>query len=83
MDAEDTKFLSRKFILTVLVMGMAGALPIAYRHIGVSDMVTMTVLCLLGAVGAAYGFMNIKDAKTELERAALGVSGGASDKTSK
>ena len=65
MESEDTRFLSRKFILTVVVLLMVGGLPMIYKNNGVSETVTMTVLCLLGAVGAAYGFMNVKDAKNE------------------
>lgn len=69
MDAEDTRFLSRKFILTAVVLLMVGGLPMIYKSNGVSETVTMTVLILLGSVGAAYGFMNVKDAKIEMEKA--------------
>lgn len=66
--SEDTRFLSRKFILTVVVLLMVGILPMIYKNNGVSEAVTMVVLGLLGAVGAAYGFVNVKDAKVEMEK---------------
>lgn len=73
--AEDTRFISRKFILTVVVLIMVGALPMIYKSNGVSETVTMTVLILLASVGAAYGFMNVKDAKVEAEKALADFTG--------
>jgi hypothetical protein len=77
--SEDTRFLSRKFILTVVVLLMVGILPMIYKSNGVSETVTLTVLCLLGAVGAAYGFMNVRDAKVEVEKAVAKVMGEKSE----
>lgn len=71
VQSEDTRFLSRKFILTVLVILMVGGLPMVYKANGVSETVTMTVLLLLASVGAAYGFMNVKDARVEIEKMAM------------
>lgn len=83
--AEDTRFLSRKFILTVLVLFLTGALPMIYKANGVSDTITLSVLITLASIGAAYGFINVKDAKNELEakvKTALGEKIGA-DQASK
>lgn len=76
---EDSKFLSRKFILTVLVILMVGILPLLFIKAGVSDAICMTVLILLGAVGVSYGFMNLKEAKNELQAQAKDLLGVASD----
>lgn len=83
MDSEDSKFLSRKFILTLVVLLMVGGLPMIYKANEVSETVTMTVLILLGSVGAAYGFMNVKDAKNEIERKAKELVGGTETDTPK
>lgn len=64
---EDSKFLSRKFILTIIVIILVGVLPIVYKTNGVGDSICMTVLGLLGAVGVAYGFINLKEAKAQVE----------------
>lgn len=76
---EDTRFLSRKFILTVAVLLMVGILPMVYKSNGVSETVTMTVLALLGAVGVAYGFVNVKDAKIEAEKTLAKVLGAKAE----
>lgn len=57
------KFMSRKFILTIGVVSLAGYMPKVYKEVGVSDTVTLAVLALLGGVGMAYGFINVKDAQ--------------------
>ena len=82
MENEDTKFLSRKFILTGIVLLMVGGLPLIYKANGVSETVTMTVLCLLGAVGAAYGFMNVKEAQNEIKSKIIALTGTTDDSTS-
>lgn len=73
---EDSKFLSRKFILTLIVIVLAGALPYVYKAAAVSDTITIAVLVLLAAVGTAYGFVNLKDAKIDLEKQAKEIVGG-------
>jgi hypothetical protein len=67
-------YLSRKFILTILVLGMVGIGPITYKENGVSDTVTLTVLVILASVGVAYGFINIKDAKSQLQENAKDIA---------
>lgn len=62
------KFLSRKFIVTLLVVGMGGALPIAYQKAGIGEGVILAVLTLLTGVGIAYGVINTKDAALDKKR---------------
>jgi len=74
------KFISRKFIMTVVVVLLVSVLPITYKTNEVGDTITMTVLAILAAVGAAYGFINVKDAKLEIQKKAKElVSGGSED----
>lgn len=62
------KYLSRKFFLTLIVLGLVAFLPSFYKQNAVSDTIAMAVLVILASVGAAYGFINIKDAKLGLEK---------------
>lgn len=57
-----SKFLSRKFIVTLLVVGLGAGLPLAYQKAGVGEGVILAVLALLTGVGIAYGVINTKDA---------------------
>ncbi len=59
------KFLSRKFILTVLVVLLSVMAPFVYKKVEVTDQVTLMVLAILGGVGVAYGFINLKASKEE------------------
>lgn len=61
----ESKFLSRKFIVTIAVMILSVAAPILYQNLGVSETVTLTVLAMIGGVGTAYGVINYKDAKLD------------------
>ena len=56
-------FVSRKWIVTVAVLGMAYQLPLAFKKAEVNDMVTMMVLGIIVAAGVAYGVLNVKDSK--------------------
>ena len=61
-----SKYLSRKFLLTIMVLILAYCAPIAYKSAGVSDTVALAVLAIMGGVGAAYGFIQGKlDAKKD------------------
>lgn len=62
------KYFSRKFILSLLVIFGAAALPVWFKNNGVDDTVTMLVIALFTGVGVAYGFVNIKDASIEKKR---------------
>lgn len=72
---DDSKFLSRKFILTVIVLMLVAIAPICYKQNGVSDTIVLTVLLIFAAVGTAYGFINLKDAKQALQAGVTGDSG--------
>lgn len=61
-----SKYFSRKYTLTLLVLALTGGAPIVYKNVGVSDTVTLTVLLIFASVGAAYGFINVKSAKAGL-----------------
>lgn len=62
------KYLSRKFLLTVLVIFCSVYFPKIYKEAGVSDSIALAVLALLGGVGVAYGFVNVKDASLEKKK---------------
>ena len=57
------KFLSRKFIISILIVVISFICPIVYQAMHVSDQVTMLVLGIIGGVGVAYGVINVKDAQ--------------------
>lgn len=54
---------SRKWMVTVAVLGMAYKLPLAFKAADVSEGVTMMVLGIIVAAGTAYGILNVKDSK--------------------
>ena len=56
------KFLSRKFIVTLLVLGSASLVPYKMHEAGMSDTLILAVLGLYTGVGIAYGVINTKDA---------------------
>lgn len=56
-----SRFLSRKFLVTILVSMLTAILPIAYQKTGVSETIMLAVLAIIGGVGVAYGVVNIKD----------------------
>lgn len=56
-------FMSRKWLVTVAVLGMAYQLPLAFKKAEVNDMVTMMVLGIIVAAGVGYGVLNVKDSK--------------------
>jgi len=58
-----SKYLSRKFVVTIMIMIAGPAVPYAYKHMGVSDTVTLAVLALIGGIGAAYGIVNVAQDK--------------------
>lgn len=60
-----SKYLSRKFIVTLLIMILAPLIPYIYKVNGVSDSISMAVLALIGGVGAAYGVLNVAQDKVE------------------
>lgn len=61
------KYLSRKFLLTLLVVILSSVLPVVYKDKGVSDNVLLVVLALFGGIGAAYHFVNLKEAQVKPE----------------
>lgn len=60
-----SKFFSRKFIVTLLVITLGPVLPIAYKHLEISETVMLAVLALVSGVGIAYGVINTKDKSKE------------------
>ena len=58
----NSKYFSRKFLVTIMVMLGAVVSPFLYSKAGVTDTVTLAVLAILGGVGVAYGVVNVKDA---------------------
>lgn len=59
------KIISRKFIVTLLVMLVTVIVPIIYKKSEISDSIIMTVLAIVGGIGVAYGVVNVFDRKIE------------------
>ena len=76
-----SKYFSRKYTLTLLVLALTGGAPIVYKNVGVSDTVTLTVLLIFASVGAAYGFINVKSAKAGLAATAEAQTGAVTTAT--
>ncbi len=54
------KYGSRKFLLSILQLGLLGGVPILYRHLGISD--DLCKMVLLGIFGGhLYHFSNLFD----------------------
>lgn len=60
------KFLSRKFVVTILVMLLGVFVPVIYQKSGVSESLMLAVIALLSGVGVAYGVVNLKESKIDL-----------------
>lgn len=54
------KFLSRKLLVTFLVMGATAGIPLLNRWAGVSDPITMMALGIIGGIAGAYQIANVK-----------------------
>lgn len=63
------KIMSRKFIITLLIMVGSVAVPLLYKKAGISDLVVMTVLAIIGGVGVAYKAVNLAEHKADLKNA--------------
>lgn len=59
------KYLSRKFLITLLLMILSSVLPLVYHKDGVSDTVTLTVLGLMTSIGVAYKIANVAESKKD------------------
>lgn len=60
---QPSKFISRKFVMSLVVIGLSTIVPIAYKLFGIDDATTMVVLGLYGSVGAVYGVVNTLNKK--------------------
>lgn len=59
------KYLSRKWILTLVVLAQASSVPVYFHKEGISDTVTLTVLALMTAIGVAYKIANVAESKKD------------------
>ncbi len=57
------RFSSRKLLISSMSTIIACALPIIYKHLGISDVVTMSVLGLISAMALGYSGFNILEKK--------------------
>lgn len=73
------RYLSRKFIISILTFVVASGLPMLYKHLEISDVITMTVLGLISSVAVGYGLINVKDANNELKAGVAVVEPKASE----
>jgi hypothetical protein len=53
------KWASRKLLVALGVMSTAVGVPVLYKHMEISDLITTTVLFIVGAVGIVYGGLNV------------------------
>lgn len=60
-----SKYLSRKFLVTIFVALSSVVVPILFKHAEVSDTVVLMVLGILGGIGTAYGILNVKESKID------------------
>lgn len=60
-----SKYLSRKFIVTIFVSIASVAVPILFKNQEVSDTVSIMVLGIIGGIGTAYGIINLKESKID------------------
>ena len=56
-------YVSRKWLVTMVVIASAVKLPLLFHSAGVSDSVTLAAIGLITSMGVAYGVVNIKDSK--------------------
>lgn len=54
------KFLSRKLVVTILVMGATAGIPLLNKWASVSDSITMVALGIIGGIASAYQIANVK-----------------------
>lgn len=54
------KFVSTKFVVTILITLLGAIVPVAFSKNGVSNEVTLAVLGLFTGVGIAYGVLNVR-----------------------
>lgn len=59
------KFLSRKLIVTILVMGATAGIPLLNKWANVSDAITMMGLGIIGGIASAYQIANVKSKKDQ------------------
>lgn len=62
------KFISRKFILSILVLLLSVLIPVVYKHLEIGETVTLTVLGIMAGIGTGYGILNVRDSKNDLEK---------------
>jgi hypothetical protein len=70
-------FLSRKFMVTLLLFVAVYKLPIDHKSAGVDQATTLACLTILGTIATAYLIANVKDAKNTL----IGLLGGKPEAT--
>ena len=58
-------YLSRKWLISVAVMGLTYQLPVMFQSKGISDSVTLAALALIAGIGVSYGIVNVKDSKPQ------------------
>lgn len=55
------KFLSRKFIMTIVLGALAFITPIVFSKFALSETVILAVLGLYTGIGVTYGILNVKE----------------------
>lgn len=58
-----TKWMSRKFIVTLLQVILMILIPMIYKYIQVGDEVTITVLLAIAGAGSLYTGLNVLQKK--------------------
>ncbi len=60
---DDSPFTSRKFWISILATALSCGLPLLYKHLEISDTITISVLGIVSALALGYGGLNLMDKK--------------------
>lgn len=60
-----SKFVSRKYIMSLLAMVMVPALPVVYQQLKINDQITMTVIGFISATVLGYCGFNYASKKVD------------------
>lgn len=60
---DESKWNSRKLLVSLLCLGLAVALPIVYKKIEISDAIAITVEGIIASIMGMYGLANVVSKK--------------------
>ncbi len=60
---EESPLTSRKFWISMLATIVSCGIPVIYKHLEISDTITISVLGIVSALALGYGGLNLIDKK--------------------